>query len=227
MTFCNIKQLAKLLLISYNIFMKDMEKELNCLKIEYENKPVLLARGYNNSRTAIIVIDMLEGFCQKGNLYSPRHKALVTPIASALDYLPQATKFFLADNHTDDSLEFNFYPPHCHTKKESKVVDELAAFKGTVIEKDSTNGIFRFLEKVDTAQFDNYFVMGICTDICVLQFALSLKAYFNEAKNTANVMVFTDYTDTYDAPMHNAQLSNIMAYKNMEQSGVQIFKRLG
>ena len=201
-------------------------KEFNCLEIEYQNKPNLLARTYNNSRCAVVVLDMVAGFCQKGALASPRMKGLIDRVAGALDYLPHAIKFFVNDVHTPDSLEFSDYPQHCHTQEEQKLVSDIARFKGVTIEKDSTNGVFNFLKYADVNLYDNYLIMGDCTDICIMQFALSLKAYFNEIKKTANVLVFTQYVDTYDAPMHNAELMNIFAFKNMEQSGVRIFKSL-
>ena len=201
-------------------------KELNCLEIEYQNKPSLLARTYNNSRCAVIILDMVDGFCSHGALYSPRMKGLIDRVVGALDYLPNAIKFFINDVHTPDSLEFSDYPPHCHTLEEQKIVSDIARNKGVIIEKDSTNGIFNFLKYADVSLYDNYLIMGDCTDICILQFSLSLKAYFNEIKKAANVLVFTDYVDTYDAPMHNAELMNIFAFKNMEQSGVRIFKSL-
>ncbi|HHW89434.1 MAG TPA: cysteine hydrolase [Clostridiales bacterium] len=201
-------------------------KEFDCLSIEYQNKPSLLVRTYNNPRCAVIVMDMVAGFCEKGALYSPRLKNLVDRVASALDYLPEAVKFFLNDTHTPDSLEFSSYPKHCHTPEERQIAGVLSRVKGIVIEKDSTNGIFSFLKYADVNLYDNFLIMGNCTDICVLQFALSLRAYFNEIKKTANVLVFTDYVDTFDSPLHNAELMQVFALKNMEQSGVKIFKNL-
>lgn len=201
-------------------------KEFNCFKIEYSNKPVLFSRVYNNAKSAIIIMDMVAGFCQKGALYSPRNEALVDKIAGALDYLPLAVKFFINDKHTPNSIEFASYPQHCHILSEQKLTKDLQKYKGIIIEKDSTNGIFQFLKYADTSLCDNFLIMGNCTDICILQFALSLKAYFNENARRVNVIVFADYVDTYDLPMHNADLFNIMALKNMEQSGIQIFQKL-
>ncbi|HEY8444101.1 MAG TPA: cysteine hydrolase [Clostridia bacterium] len=201
-------------------------KELDCLSIEYDSKPSLLARTYNNPRCAVIIMDMVAGFCDSGALASPRLKSLAERIAGALDYLPDAVKFFINDAHTPDSLEFSSYPKHCHTPEERQITEVLSRVKGIIIEKDSTNGIFSFLKYADINLYDNFLIMGNCTDICVLQFALSLRAYFNEIKKTANVLVFTEYVDTFDGPLHNAELMQVFALKNMEQSGVKIFRNL-
>jgi len=200
--------------------------ELRLLKIAYDNKPSLWVKTYNNKRTCVLVVDMVEGFCRTGALASPRAAAIINPLASVLDYLSDAHKIFICDTHSADAAEFKSYPPHCHTQAESAVVKELQPFVNRIIPKNSTNGIFALLGAVDDKLYDNYLVTGVCTDICVLQLALSLKAYFNETNSSARVLTFVDYTETYDAPNHNAELHNAFAYKLMEDSGVQIFKNL-
>lgn len=205
---------------------EEQQKEITCLEIEYANKPTLLSKAYNNARTCVVVIDMTDGFCKKGALYSPRVAKLIGPIEMALEFLPKANKTFLVDLHNRDSLEFKTFPMHCHTKEESAIVAELVRFPNQVIPKNSTNGIFAYISKVDTRDYDNFLIMGDCTDICILQFALSLKAYLNERGQRANVITFTEYTDTFDMDLHNPQLANLFAYKNMEQSGISVFKKL-
>ena len=69
-------------------------------------------------------------------------------------------------------------------------------------------------------------VAGVCTDICVLQLVLSLRAYISEFNGHGNVVVFTDAVETYDSPTHNADFYNMAALKMMEQAGVQVFKKL-
>jgi len=201
--------------------------DLRLLGIEYQNKPSLLTRVYNNPKTCVVVIDMVNGFCNSGALASPRCASVAGGIASALDYLNDAYKVFICDEHSSNAVEFNSFPPHCHNKTESAVIKELAPYADFIIGKNSTNGIFKFLSSVAIVNsFDNFLIMGVCTDICVLQFALSLKAYLNESDKPANVIVFTDYTETYDMDGHNADSFNAAAYKLMENAGISIFKNL-
>ncbi|MCL2751938.1 MAG: cysteine hydrolase [Firmicutes bacterium] len=204
----------------------DMVKELSCIEIEQQNKPTLLYKAYNNARTAVVVIDMVNGFCKKGALASPNVGRLITPIGALLDYLPQAKKFFIIDYHSPEALEFKVFPPHCHTAEESAVVSELESYVETLVKKNSTNGIFAFLAKTDTGLFDNFIVVGDCTDICILQFCLSLCAYLNEKGQHANVITLTDCVATFEGNMHSAALFDTVALKLMEQSGVAVFKTL-
>lgn len=47
-----------------------------------------------------------------------------------------------------------------------------------------------------------YLVTGDCTDICVLQFVLSAKAWHNTRNLPLRILVPTALTDTFDAPGH-------------------------
>ena len=57
--------------------------------------------------------------------------------------------------------------------------EDLAAKLNEIIEKNSTNGFFA-MDIADYAYLDNFIVVGCCTDICVYQFVLALKTYFNQ-----------------------------------------------
>jgi len=205
---------------------KNSLAELNCWRIALLNKPALAAGPMNGARTAVVVVDMVNGFAVKGALASARADALIEPIENALSLLPNAKKIFLRDEHTEASVEFKFFPPHCATEKESAVVSGLKRFVNVDVPKNSTNGIFAFVNAVDVRDFNNFLVMGVCADICVMQFALSLQAFLMEHNLPAAVSVFTDYIDTYNSPAHNADLYNLFALKNMEENGIQIFKGL-
>jgi nicotinamidase-related amidase len=91
--------------------------------------------------------------------------------------------------------------------------------------KNSTNGFFMLSSRMpDLSYYANIIVAGVCTDICVMQLALTLRAHLNEINSSANVITFTDCVETYDSPVHNGALSNLFAMKFMEQAGVQVFK---
>ena len=66
-------------------------------------------------RTALILVDLVEGFAREGALASPRVEALL-PGAAALTARCAAAGMeivVLADCHTPDSLELGSYPSHC------------------------------------------------------------------------------------------------------------------
>ena len=111
--------------------------------------------------------------------------------------------------------------------EESQIIGELLSLGGTEVKKNSTNAFVQLLgARSNLLDYDNILITGVCTDICVMQLALSLRAYISEFNGKGNVVVFTDAVDTYDSPVHNADLYNMTAIKLMEQSGVLVFRRL-
>ncbi len=203
--------------------------ELNCYKVELNNKPDLMAQSLNNDGSLVLVVDMINGFCKFGSLCSDRCAEIISDLSNFLSLLPQARKIFVRDCHSESAEEFKSFPPHCANSDESAVVDELyAEFRaGDDLPKNSTNGFFSLVRSLpEISAYANIAVVGVCTDICVMQLCLTLKAYLNEINATTNVIVFTDLVETYDSNLHNADLSNTFALKFMEQSGIQLFKNL-
>jgi len=206
---------------------KQAASKLNCLRIELNSKPDLLAKSIDNDKTLVLVVDMIEGFCKRGALASPRSCAAISPIKTMLEKLPNAKKVFIRDVHTKDSIEFKSFPPHCDNKGESALVKELAGFKGIDLPKNSTNAFFTLIKKMpNLSEFTNIILIGVCTDICVMQLGLTIKTYFNETNTASNIMLFTECVDTFDAPWHDAELSNLFALKFLEQAGITLFRRL-
>ena len=206
---------------------KEAARALNCYKIELNAKPDLMAVAINSDKTLCLIVDMINGFCKTGALASPRLAAVTAPVRAVLEALPNAKKVFVRDCHAKNSMEFKWFPPHCHTGKESAVISELAGISGTDVAKNSTNGFFALHSKIpDLNTFTNIVIVGVCTDICVMQLSLTLRAYLNESNAPTNIITFTDALETYDSPVHSAELSNLFALKFMEQAGIQVFKNI-
>ena len=163
-------------------------------------------------RRAIIVIDMLVGFCRRGNLSSPRYDPMVPALrahlaAAEAEGVPLV---FLVDTHAPDDPEFKMFPPHCvEGSGEDEVIPELKEFadRGTVVRKHTFSG-FRgtrldaVLERLRPEVIE---VAGVCTDICVLHTVYDLKVRGYE------VLVHKDLVETYDAPGHDAEEFNRFA----------------
>jgi nicotinamidase/pyrazinamidase len=170
------------------------------------------AGGAPQPRRAIIVIDMLVGFCRRGNLYSPRYDSIVPRLR---DHLVAAEAgdvpvIFLVDTHTPDDPEFATFPPHCvEGSGEDEVIPELAGFarRGTVVRKHTFSG-FRgtqldaVLERLAPEVIE---VAGVCTDICVLHTVYDLKV------RGYDVLVHEGLVETFDAPGHDAEEFNRFA----------------
>lgn len=91
--------------------------------------------------------------------------------------------------------------------------------------KNSTNG---FLEPAfqswlqERPDKDIFLVTGDCTDICIQQFAVTLKTWFNRQNRVCRVIVPRARVDTYDAGLHAGDLVHAMALFNMMTNGVEI-----
>lgn len=187
-------------------------------------------------KTALFVVDMVVGFVYSGALSSPR----VADIANNIAELNQKTKgykkLFFLDSHEENSQEFMYFPPHCiKGTEEAELISELnERFQEDVdsyyVEKNSTNGfhskMFKdWLNKYED-EVDNYIITGCVTDICVLQFALSLKSYFNENNKNKRIIVPKNCVETYHGGSHDAYLMNLFALYNMHTSGIEIVEKI-
>ena len=100
-----------------------------------------------------------------------------------------------------------------------------------MIEKNSTNGAItpefqKWLNSPNYQHIERIVVCGVCTDICVMQFCLTLKTLCNQANRPMEVLVPVNAVETYDAPGHNADLCGMMALQFMQQAGITLTKRI-
>jgi nicotinamidase-related amidase len=195
-------------------------------------EPLELA-GLKAASTALLMVDMINGFAVSGALSSGRVKALI-PVIESLSKkcgVIGIKKIAFADRHTSYSAEFATYPPHCvEGTPEAEMVDELkSAGDYTLIPKNSTNGFLEeeFLRWLGrNPEVDTFIIVGDCTDICILQLALTLKAHFNRLNQSSRIIVPKNAVDTYDAPRHNAELMHVIALYNMMINGIEIVDRI-
>jgi nicotinamidase-related amidase len=96
-------------------------------------------------KTALLSVDITNGFCEAGNLASPRAAALIAPATSLFRTAWEAgvRQFaLLHDCHRPDALEFKAFAPHavCGTA-EVEAVDEIKALpfydQMTILNKNS------------------------------------------------------------------------------------------
>lgn len=206
-----------------------MNQALYDWNVELRHLQALPASELKQGKTALVIVDMINGFLTEGVLASPR-SAGVLPAAERLlqfakEHAIPAAAF--ADCHTEDSAEFTAFPPHCLAGTgESEIAPSLCAIGGFVrMEKNSTNGFLTqafqdfLLEHDDCTQF---VVCGVCTDICVLQFALSLRAYCNQMNRRIRIIIPVNAVETYDAPGHNGDLMQCTALQIMAQAGIEL-----
>ncbi len=205
---------------------RQLGSALICAEVEVNNKPTLMRKTLIGKKTMLVIVDMVKGFCEFGALASDRCKTIVPEIKRIAEILPDADRVFIRDCHGENSAEFTYFPQHC-VGEESELISDLKGLGGVEVKKNSTNAFVQLLgAKSNLLDYENIVITGVCTDICVMQLAQSVRAYISEFNGAGNVVVLTDAVETYDSPTHNADLYNMMAIKLMEQSGVLVFKRL-
>lgn len=184
-------------------------------------------------KAALVIVDMVNGFAREGALSSPRVERLIPVIvklSEKADRLGMA-KLAFADSHTGASPEFGAYPEHCLAgTAESEIVQEIKEAGGyRLIAKNSTNGFFEeeFREWLaENPQIDTFLVTGDCTDLCILQFATTLKTWFNRQDRKSRVIVPADAVDTYDLGTHSGDLMHTVALYNMMINGIEVVREM-
>ncbi|MFA9424256.1 MAG: isochorismatase family cysteine hydrolase [Sedimentibacter sp.] len=210
-------------------------RALETIEEELKVKTISLS-SLNKDRTALFVIDMVNGFVYEGPLSSPRVASIAKNIVELNEKTKGYKKVFFLDSHENDSKEFSSFPTHClNGTSESELILELKteASKGPntyYIKKNSTNGFHTkefkdwLIQNMD--EVDNYIITGCVTDICVLQFTLSLKTYFNETNKSKRVIIPKNCVETYDGGSHDGYLMNLFALYNMHTCGIEIADKI-
>lgn len=203
---------------------------MESLKQNIKNLKSINLSDIDLSKTHLFIVDLNNGFCKSGNLYSDRINALINPTVEFLNLVEKNIKKITAftDYHDENCLEFENYPIHClKNTNECEIIDELKNFsKIEVVQKNSTNGFFS-LKNVKFENIENIIVIGDCTDICVYQFATTLKAYFNEKNLKKQVIVPVNLIDTYHIDSyHDAEIFNTVFINSMIQNGIKVVSEI-
>lgn len=205
------------------------------IRSDLDKYPDLEFNCLNKEETIILFVDMINGFAVEGPLASPRVGDLIEPMAQLLKHSEGIKKVFLCDRHQEHSGEFGSYLPHAIQGTEEalivKELYELQDMQTSVIFKNSTNGMMtKEMRNYFEAhpQVKNYIIIGNCTDICILQFALSLKAYYNEMNLSKNIIVPMSLVDTFNLveTRHDADLMNLFAFYNMKMNGIDLYQNI-
>lgn len=189
---------------------------------------------FEPSQTAVVFVDIIEGFVNIGSLSSNRALNILPYIKTLNENTKGFHKIYFADTHPENCTEFKTYPPHCieHTK-ESELVSELVYDQedenSLLIPKNCTNGFLteQFQEWLkENPNVDQFIIVGLVTDICVMQFSLTLKAYFDQINKEVQLYVPIEGVETFEveATDHMAQLMNLFALYNMQMNGIKILK---
>lgn len=177
----------------------------------------------------LLVVDMINGFLKEGNMSFESGQKTIEPIKDLIEQFIANGDMIAAfrDEHNSDSLEFKTYPVHCiKGSGESDLIDELKPYAEHIVDipKNSTNGTntVAFQKLLSDNVFSEVVVVGVCTDICVLQAVLSLITYFYENDLDTKVVVVEEAVDTFDTPEHSAEEYNKFSLDLMRNASATI-----
>lgn len=181
----------------------------------------------------VFVVDMINGFIHEGALADEEINEITQNIIEVLEAL-DTRNIFIADAHPPKTREFLSFPSHCVIgTRESEVVDELQPYIHELFHKNSTNTFTcmdfqSFIEEKRLDTYQDIIIMGCCSDICILQFALCLNAWFNEHNMVDHrIIIPVNTIDTYHIEgIHDAYSCNEFAIANMKANGILMVKSL-
>lgn len=188
-----------------------------------------------DNKSVLFIIDMNNRFAKSGPLSSKRVEKLIPSIVEDVEIFNSFNNPIIAftDSHKKECLEFKSYPIHClENSYESEIVDEIKQFNDImIIKKSSTNAFLeeetkKYIDSFVRDGYKNFVLCGCITEVCVKQFAQTLKAYLNVINKDINVIVPINSVDTYDSPEHNADIINLFSFYEMNSCGIKIVKNI-
>lgn len=212
-----------------NEFIEKSSRMLSNARSDFRNLPSIKLKDLIPKRTAVVLVDMINGFIREGALHDKGISAIVSPACQLLEFSASVGMKVaaFADCHSRSSTEFSAFPVHClKGSSESEIVDELKKTGGYIlIEKNSTNGFHApgfhdFLS--ENPDMDCFIVCGDCTDICVMNFCLTLKTFFDQQDRKCRIIVPVNMVETYNAEGHYNEFMNTAAFIFMKNSGIEL-----
>ena len=196
---------------------------------------VKVRKGLEEIEEAVFLIDMNVGFCEEGNLADPTIKHIVPNIIGIIrNILAKGEGLFVVnDKHNKHSVELLRYLEHCMGDKESRTIKELAIYEqyaNGIFYKNSTCALFApgMMETLlKMKNLKKVVITGCCTDICIQNFAIALRNFFDEMDMNIDIIVPKDAVETFHIPnVHDRKENNERAYTVMENTGIKLVKTL-
>ncbi|KAL8554910.1 hypothetical protein ACS0TY_002913 [Phlomoides rotata] len=190
-------------------------------EIPFEEESVFLSE---DSKAGLVLVDIINGFCTvgSGNLAPSEAKRQITEM---IEESGKLAKLFcdnkwpvlaFLDSHHPGQVEHP-YPPHCITgTPESDLVPALRWIQEepnvTIRRKDCYDGFIGsiqedgsnvFVDWVKKNKIQTLLVVGVCTDICVLDFVCSTLSAKNHGllDPLEDVVVYSRGCATFDFPV--------------------------
>ncbi|MBC8063058.1 MAG: cysteine hydrolase [Clostridiaceae bacterium] len=207
----------------------DMQKEIS--------GKVFNLSDLTREKTAIILVDMVNGFVHEGMLSSPRVVEIIDDLVELNEKTYGYKKIFFLDEHEENSVEFKNYAKHCiKGTREAELIPALSTSAATIhsnttmIAKNSTNGFhapeFKVWLDNNEETIETYIIVGCEVDICVSHFATTLKTYFNQKNLNRRIIVPVDCVETFDFGTHHGDFMKIISLWEMQSNGIEVIDHI-
>lgn len=204
-----------------------MSQLLELLNSEIPISLGTMSLARDGHRTGLVIVDEVNGFAKTGggNLAPQSDNNQVNEMIRETDRLARQfgelgwPVLAFLDTHQPGKPEPP-YPPHCELGSgEEELVDELKwlekAAGVTLIRKGCINGFVgaigpdgrnAVVDWVNESEVEQLLVVGICTDICVMDFVLTILSARNHGMmpDCRVICVYSRGCATYDLPMATA-----------------------
>lgn len=194
------------------------------------------------TRTAILMADLIEGFCHQGTLASGRVASIIPEDVELVRKgraLGVNTVVLLQDAHDPNAPEFAAWPPHCvRGTREAETIPELSSLpyskEFAIIEKNALSaGVESWLPAwlEGHAEVTAYLIGGDCTDLCVYQLAMHIRMWANATNRQGReVIVPAAAVQTFDVPVgaagqgmpHPGDLMHRLFLYHMALNGIRV-----
>ncbi|MCM1053294.1 MAG: cysteine hydrolase [Ruminococcus sp.] len=182
---------------------------------------------------ALFIIDMNNGFCDSDcNLGDETIKHIVPNLIETTKYFIENGEgiFVVNDKHDKSSVELKRFPGHCDNEYESRTIKELEICERYAIKtfyKNSTCAIFApgvMDTLLEMKKLKRVVLAGCCTDICIMNFAIALRNFFDELNLDIEIIVPKNVVETFHNEGHDRTTANEFGYKAMECNGIKLVR---
>ena len=211
---------------------KEMFVALEKIVQKYDDNENIIVITKDDKAT-VFNVDMINDFVYTSLMKNPLAEKIIPKI---VNFLNKAKKFgcevnHINEAHTENSLELETFAKHgIKGTQGARIVDPIRAIPyNQIFYKNSTNGFHneKVKEWLDKHPETNVVVItGVLTDMCVFQFAISLKTYCNQINRNMRVIIPYDLVETSDYEGHNRDLFYYVSLEMMAQAGIEVVKNV-
>lgn len=181
---------------------------------------------------ALFIVDMNNGFVNFGAMANQSYNRLVPEQLKLIEKFRKEEQLvnFILEGHIEEAVEFLLYPEHCVLgTEEAELIPELKPEEEkentTIYYKNSINGGLNLdlqIDLEDLKDLKEIVICGVCTDLCVLDFAKTLARYLDDINKNIKIFVVASACDTFDAPGHDREEETRIAYHSLSAAGIEV-----